>query len=129
MKMVCGEKGILGTDTPEKLRDTLLFLLGLNFALRGGAEHYNLRYGENTQLKLGKEKDSGREFLEYTEDVSKCNSGGIHHRRLKRKQTKAYQNLETRQMCCFSVQEIRFFEVILILNLIYFSSYMLCMFL
>lgn len=63
------EKGILGTDTAEKLRDTLLFLLGLNFALRGGAEHYNLRYGENSQLKLGKEKDSGREFLEYTEDV------------------------------------------------------------
>lgn len=56
MKMICGEKGILGTDTPEKLRDTLLFLLGLNFALRGGAEHYNLRNGENSQLKLAKRK-------------------------------------------------------------------------
>ena len=33
------EKGILGTDTPDKLRGTLLFLLGLNFALRGGTEH------------------------------------------------------------------------------------------
>lgn len=97
------EKGILGTDTPDKLRDTLLFLLGLNFALRGGTEHYNLRYGDNSQLKLGKEKGSGRQYLEYTEDVSKCNSGGIHHRKLKRKQTRAYENLERPERCIVSV--------------------------
>ncbi|XP_062574060.1 zinc finger MYM-type protein 2-like [Saccostrea cucullata] len=97
------EKCILGTDTPEKLRDTLLFLLGLNFALRGGAEHYNLRYGENSQLKLSKEKESGREFLAYTEDISKCNSGGINHRKLRRKQTKAYENLERPDRCVVSV--------------------------
>lgn len=48
------ERGILGFDTPDKLRDTFLtledtklFLFGLNFDLRGRAEHYNLRYGEN----------------------------------------------------------------------------------
>lgn len=70
------EKDILGTDRPDKLRDTFLtlrdttlFLFGLNFDLRGGAEQDNLRYGENKQLKLDKEKYSGREFLEYKEDV------------------------------------------------------------
>jgi hypothetical protein len=99
------EKNIIGTDTPEKLRDTLLFLLGLNFALRGGTEHYNLRCGENSQLKLGKEKGSGRQYLEYTEDVSKCNPGGIHHRKLKRKQTKAYENLERPERCVVSIYQ------------------------
>ena len=97
------EKGILGTDTPDKLRDTLLFLLGLNFALRGGTEHYNMRYGDNSQLKLGKEKSSGRQYLEYTEDVSKCNSDGIHHRKLRRKQTRAYEKLERPERCIVSV--------------------------
>lgn len=97
------EDDILRTNTQDKLRDTLLFLLGLNFAVRIGAEHYNLRYRKNSQLKLGKEKDSGQEFLEYTEDVSKYNSGWIHHMRLKRKQTNAYHNLETPNLCVVSV--------------------------
>lgn len=97
------EDDILRTNTQDKLRDTLLFLLGLNFAVRIGAEHYNLRYGKNSQVKLGKEKDSGQEFLEYKEDVSKYNSGGIHHKRLKRKRTNAYQNLETPDLCGVSV--------------------------
>ena len=64
------------------------------------------KYGnrsDNSQLKLGKEKGSGRQYLEYTEDVSKCNSGGIHHRKLKRKQTRAYENLERPERCIVSV--------------------------
>lgn len=78
------KKGIRSTDTADLLRDTLFFLLEHNFVLRGGVKHYNLRYGENSHLKLGKKKDFGRIILEYTEDVSKCNSGGIHHWRLKK---------------------------------------------
>jgi len=39
--------GILASDISDKLHDTLLYLLGLNLALRGGQEHYNLRHGEN----------------------------------------------------------------------------------
>ncbi len=35
--------GILGEDDPETLRDTVVFLLGMNFALRGGPEQRNLR--------------------------------------------------------------------------------------
>lgn len=68
------EKDILGTDTPDKLRDTFLTLRDtplFHFDLRGGTEQYNLRYGENKQLKLDKVKYSGREFLEYKEDVFK----------------------------------------------------------
>ena len=37
------EKGVLGEDKPDKLRDTVLFLLGINCILRAGDEHYDLR--------------------------------------------------------------------------------------
>ena len=35
--------GILGEDTPDKLRDTVLFLLGNHCTLRASDEHYYLR--------------------------------------------------------------------------------------
>lgn len=35
-------KGILGRDSPAKLLDTVLFQLGLHFALRAGQEHRTL---------------------------------------------------------------------------------------
>ena len=37
------KEGILGEDMPDKLRDTVLFLLGLNVTLRAVDEHYYLR--------------------------------------------------------------------------------------
>ena len=36
--------GILGEDTPDKLRNTVLFLIGINVLLRAVDEHYNLRF-------------------------------------------------------------------------------------
>ena len=36
---VLWREGLLGEDTPDKLRDTVLFLLGVNLALRAGDEH------------------------------------------------------------------------------------------
>lgn len=36
------QKGILGMDTPQRLLDTLVYLIGLNFALRAGKDHMNL---------------------------------------------------------------------------------------
>ena len=38
------EKGILGETTPTKLRETVLFLIGIHVGLRAGNEHYNLRH-------------------------------------------------------------------------------------
>ena len=34
---------VLGEDTPDRLRNTVLFLLGINLALRAGDEHHALR--------------------------------------------------------------------------------------
>ena len=36
-------KGILGDDSPQKLLDTVIYMLGLHLALHGGVEHSRLR--------------------------------------------------------------------------------------
>ena len=36
------DSNVLGEDTLDKLHDTVLFLLGINLALRAGDEHYDL---------------------------------------------------------------------------------------
>lgn len=85
------EMGVLGTDNPEKLLYTLFYLNGLNFALRAVKEHHNLRVGEFSQFQIMTDKD-GTEYLRYTEDVSKCNAGGIDHRKVMPKVVDAYSN-------------------------------------
>ena len=37
------DSGFLGSDTPQKLRNTIVWIFGLNFDLRAGQEHRNLR--------------------------------------------------------------------------------------
>ena len=74
------DTGVLGEDSPQKLRDTVLFLLGINLALRAGDEHYFLRRDtpdKNSQISF--ERDSARvRCLVYREDsVTKTNSGGV----------------------------------------------------
>ena len=44
------KRGILGEDTPDKLRNTVLFLIGLNCGFRAGDEHYELCRDEPTKL-------------------------------------------------------------------------------
>ena len=72
-------EGLLGKDTPDKLRDTILSLLGVNLALRAGDEHYYLcREMPNKVSQLSFERDSnGVRCLVYREDTStKTNDGG-----------------------------------------------------
>ena len=73
--------GFLGSDTPELLRNTILFVFGNRFALRAGQEHRNLRM-KNSQLSLHTD-ESGAEYLQYVEDVSKSNNGGLAHYELR----------------------------------------------
>ncbi len=37
-------QNILGSDNPNQLRDTVMYLIGLTFALRGGKEHRSLMF-------------------------------------------------------------------------------------
>ncbi len=71
-------EGALGEDRPRQLSDTILYLLGINLALRGGEEHRNLRRpGFNSQLRIGRDSD-GVCCLIFREDMkSKTNQGGL----------------------------------------------------
>lgn len=84
------QKGILGMETPRRLLDTLVYLIGLNFAFRAGMEHRRLRW-ENAQLSLIK-TEFGKEALRYREDVSKTNQGGLSSRKIKQKVVFAFPN-------------------------------------
>ncbi|ESO94448.1 hypothetical protein LOTGIDRAFT_161138 [Lottia gigantea] len=84
-------KGLLGESNPQQLLDTLLFLFGLHFALRAAQEHRNLRFGMNTQLSVKYDLE-GKKYLQYIEDVSKTNQGGLDYRKVSPKMTRAYEN-------------------------------------
>ena len=78
--------GVLGEDSPDKLRDTVIFLLGMNLGLRAGDEHYDLRretLEKPSQLQFLKDSN-GVKCLVYRE-VTKTNDGGINHMRKQRK--------------------------------------------
>jgi hypothetical protein len=80
-------KNILGMSSPQTLFNTMVYLNGLNFALRSGDEHRNLTHG---QLQLGNNEE-GR-YLEYTENISKANRRGLKDVKVPRKISKAYES-------------------------------------
>ena len=85
----------LGEDTPEKLRNTVLFLLGMNVTLRAVDEHYNLRREMPTKdSQLQFERDpNGVCCLVYREDfITKSHDGGIKDRKNDRKVVWVYPN-------------------------------------
>ena len=71
---------VLGEDTPDKLRNTCLYLIGINCCLRASDEHYNLRRdipGRRSQF-IFKRNFVGVRCLVYEEDtVTKTNDGGL----------------------------------------------------
>lgn len=92
------EEGNFMEGLPCKILDTVLFQLGLHFALRAGQEHRNLRFGPNSQITVCFEQD-GTKYLEYKEDVSKTNRGGLQHKHPTPKITRAYQNTNVPERC------------------------------
>ena len=91
------QNGFLISDTPELLSITVLFVYGNCFALRAGQEHRNLRM-KNSQLSLHSD-ESGAKYLQYVEDVSKSNNGGLAHLRIKKKVVRACENVEKSECC------------------------------
>ena len=67
--------GILSSETPERLLYTLLYSLGVQFALCAGEEHKSLKIGK--QLSVETDVDTGEEFLQYVEHTAKNNQGGL----------------------------------------------------
>ncbi len=60
------QSSLLGEDSPEQLFNTVLYLIGLHFALRAYDEHKNLQTSAYSQFKI-KVDDQGRWYLQYTE--------------------------------------------------------------
>ena len=81
--------GTLGEDSPDKLRDTVLFILGINLALHAGDEHHDLRRNSPakcSQISFERDIASGKRCLVYREDtVTKTNDGGLANMKKQRK--------------------------------------------
>ena len=91
--------GILGSMAPKQLVETLLYMFGVHCALWAGVEHRALCAGENSQLKVKTDPECGLRYLEYSEDSSKNNPGGIDHRKFDKKVVRAYEN-KVMPKCC-----------------------------
>lgn len=96
------KKGLLGSDTPRKLVETLLFLIGKNFALRSRDEHRRLQVGNITKHYDHVLK---RSYLEYVEDISKTSKGGIRDNR-EPKRSRAYDNQLNPERCIVHLFDI-----------------------
>ncbi len=86
--------GILGEENPDSLHNTVMYLIGLMFALRGGKEHRSLHNPHfNPQIVVKVSEKSGHKYLLYTEDmVSKTNQGGLSGRKISPMVVKAFGN-------------------------------------
>ena len=81
---------VLGSDTPEKLQQTLFYLNGVHFALRGGDEQCYLTI---SQFELTER--SGKQCLVHRERVSKNNQGGLNNIRNSPKEVVHFENADS----------------------------------
>ena len=85
----------LGSDNPTCLLNTLFFLNGLYFAIRGGDEHRALQI---TQFEIVS-KPGELSKVVYKEGTTKTYSGGILHRAVKPKTIEHHENIENPERC------------------------------
>ena len=72
-------RNILGIDNPNKLMQTVYFLVGKHFALRSRQEHRDLKFGSDAQIKI--EGMGMHEKIVYREVMAKNNRGGAYYLR------------------------------------------------
>jgi hypothetical protein len=82
--------GALGTHSPRVLLDTLVFMVGKIFALRGGDEHRNLCRDSFEFCR----RDDGQTVVNYREKTSKVNQGGLKRRKIRPKAVSHIENAD-----------------------------------
>ncbi len=97
--------GILGNDTPEKLVNTLLYLVSVHFALHVCDEHKALKVGAFSQLKIKVNPKTNLWFLEYNKHRAKNHQGGIKSLHYKNKIVKAFENVDNPEHCIVRIFE------------------------
>ena len=96
------EKGFLGEDEPDKLRNTVLFLIGINCILRAGDEHYQLRRDmayKKSQFKFEYNLEGELCVVYYEDTCTKSNDGGLASRKVDRKIVWIYPNSYNLNRC------------------------------
>lgn len=91
------QTGQLGDHSPQALLNSMVFMNGIYFALRSGMEHRALRF-DPPQIQLIK-KPGHKAYLQYTEDVSKNNPGGLKGRNGKPKVVIQHENTKNPTRC------------------------------
>ena len=81
------QEGQLGSSSPTQLIQTLFYLNGLHFGIRGGTEHHNLTID---QFSIEVVNDS--ECLVYREKANKTYQGGLKQRKLNPKMKTYFKN-------------------------------------
>jgi hypothetical protein len=90
--------GTFGRSSGKQLLSTLIYHIGLHFALRACKEHRDLMYGEGSQITLEVDKVTNKERLKYVERTSKNKKFGLKQCRMEPKITFAYENVD-KQRC------------------------------
>lgn len=82
--------GVMGTDNPTSLLHSVFYYNGINFTLRGGEEHRNLKLSQLIFKTEPSENDSMQlvRYVTYNEYVSKNRPGG-----------KKQLNLQNKSVC------------------------------
>lgn len=92
------DMNILGSENPNQLNRTLVYLMGIHLGLRGGQELRNLSVGNNGQISVQTD-NSGGEFLLFQENYSKTFRGGLKDSRIEPRELKVYPNDTNEEKC------------------------------
>lgn len=89
--------GTFGYSNPKQLLNTLIYHLGLHFALRACQEHRDIVFGTDSQISVEMDPVTHIERLKYVERSSKSKSYGIKQCRMEPKVTYAYAHDDKRR--------------------------------